>query len=137
MKLDIYELKRKKLIAILQQLSDMAAALQLNVQEQQAKKAMEMLMQEQFHMAVVGEFSRGKSTFVNALIGKNILPSSKSPTTAIISKIIYGKRPEFTLYYKDEVPPREISKEEFSNLKAPKEGIIKGLATTEIGRAHV
>lgn len=130
MKLDIYELKRKKLLAILQQLSDMAAALQLNVQEQQAKKAMEMLMQEQFHMAVVGEFSRGKSTFVNALIGKNILPSSMLPTTAIISKIIYGKRPEFTLYYKDEVPPREISQEEFSNLKAPKEGIIKGLATT-------
>ncbi len=130
MKLDIYELKRKQLLSVFQQLADMASALQLNVQEQQAKKAMDMLMQEQFHMAVVGEFSRGKSTFVNALLGKNILPSSKSPTTAIISQIVYGRQPEFTLYYKNELPPRAISQEEFSNLKAPKEGIMKSLANT-------
>ena len=34
------------------------------------------LADERFNLVVIGEFSRGKSTFVNALLGKNILPSS-------------------------------------------------------------
>ena len=36
--------------------------------------------EEVFNLVVVGEFSRGKSTFVNALLGQRILPSSKRPT---------------------------------------------------------
>ena len=127
MKLDIYEIKRKQLKESLQQLGDIAHDLMLNVQEENAKKAIDMLYQEQFNMVVVGEFSRGKSTFVNALLGQNILPSSKSPTTAIISKITYGEQPEFTLHYKNDLSPKQVSQEEFSGLKAPKEGIMGGI----------
>ncbi len=42
-----------------------------------------------FTVAVVGEFSRGKSTFVNKLIGKEILPVANMPTTAILTRIRY------------------------------------------------
>ena len=55
------------------------------------------LADERFNLVVIGEFSRGKSTFVNALLGKNILPSSKEATTNIISKIVYGDQPKYTL----------------------------------------
>lgn len=42
---------------------------------------------ERFEIVVVGEFSTGKSTFLNALLQRNILPSKATPTTATINFI--------------------------------------------------
>lgn len=42
---------------------------------------------QEYRISVVGEFSSGKSTFLNALIGCNILPHAKSETTATITYI--------------------------------------------------
>ena len=41
-----------------------------------------------FRIAVVGEFSSGKSTFINAMIGKDLLKHASSETTAAITHII-------------------------------------------------
>lgn len=46
-----------------------------------------------FRVAVVGEFNRGKTSFVNALLGKEILPADYMPTTATINRITYGDTP--------------------------------------------
>ena len=78
------------------------------------------LEDERFNLVVIGEFSRGKSTFVNAMLGKNILPSSKEPTTNIISKIVYGDVPQYKLFYKDG-KSQVISEEEFNLIKAQSE----------------
>ncbi|GAB4073632.1 dynamin family protein [Barrientosiimonas marina] len=40
-----------------------------------------------YTIALFGAFSAGKSTFANALIGENILPSAPNPTTAAINRI--------------------------------------------------
>lgn len=40
-----------------------------------------------FEIVIVGEFSTGKSTFINALLGKEVLPSKVTPTTATINYI--------------------------------------------------
>jgi GTPase Era involved in 16S rRNA processing len=44
-----------------------------------------------FHLAVLGQFKRGKSTFLNALLGENLLPGSALPATAIPTFIYPGK----------------------------------------------
>ena len=41
-----------------------------------------------FRLAVIGEFSSGKSTFINALLGKDILSHAAKETTAVLTKII-------------------------------------------------
>jgi GTP-binding protein EngB required for normal cell division len=41
-------------------------------------------------LAVMGEFSAGKSTFVNALLGAEVLPVGVTPTTATVNVIRYG-----------------------------------------------
>lgn len=46
------------------------------------------LNDDEFRIAVVGEFSSGKSTFINALIGKDILNHSIRETTAVITNIV-------------------------------------------------
>lgn len=77
---------------------------------------------ESFQLVVVGEFSRGKSTFVNALLGRKILPAKLKPTTAVLTKIVYGDRPSYNLYYrKKNAGAKNITEEEFLKLIAPKE----------------
>lgn len=43
-------------------------------------------------IAVMGEFSTGKSTFVNALCGETVVPMGVLPTTATINLLKYGER---------------------------------------------
>lgn len=45
----------------------------------------EMLSREEFSIVIVGEFSVGKSTFLNALMGEKILPSYSDETTATVT----------------------------------------------------
>jgi len=52
-------------------------------------------------VAVVGEFKRGKSTFINALIGHEILPEDVVPTTAVATRLTYGDTPSATLRFHD------------------------------------
>ena len=54
-----------------------------------------------FSIAVVGEFKRGKSTFINALLGKDILPSDILPCSATLNRVTYGIKPGVLVKYKD------------------------------------
>src|SRR5687767_4474832 len=47
-----------------------------------------------FHLVVVGEFNHGKTTFVNALLGRAVLPTGVTPTTAVIHHIVHAEQPE-------------------------------------------
>ena len=61
-----------------------------------------------FHLAVLGQFKRGKSTLLNALLGEAVLPSSVVPLTAIPTRIRAGSmrqvRVDFSDGRTDEVP---------------------------------
>lgn len=48
---------------------------------------------DRFHLVVVGEFNHGKTTFVNALLGKSVLPVGVTPTTAVIHHLVYADDP--------------------------------------------
>lgn len=64
-------------------------------------KEQERIKTRRFRVAVVGEFKRGKSSFINALLGQAVLPVDASPTTATINRITYGAVPRACLCYKD------------------------------------
>jgi len=54
-----------------------------------------------FRVAVVGAFNRGKTCFVNALLGKRVLPEDCVPTTATLNRITYGDVPHAFLRFHD------------------------------------
>ena len=58
------------------------------------------LEDENLVVLIMGLFSSGKSTFVNALLGERILPTSSLPTTAVISIVKYSKNKEIVLFPK-------------------------------------
>jgi len=47
---------------------------------------------ERFVVVVLGEFNHGKSTFINALLGKAVLPTGITPTTAVLTHLSHGAR---------------------------------------------
>lgn len=58
-------------------------------------------IQEPMKIAIIGQFSSGKSTFLNALLGQEILPSGITPITAKICHIVYGNDYALELHYKN------------------------------------
>lgn len=54
-----------------------------------------------FTVVVLGEFKRGKSTFVNALLGTPLLPMNILPETATINAIMYSEKPLLSIVYMD------------------------------------
>ena len=48
------------------------------------------LAEENFAIAVVGQFNRGKSTLLNAFLGRAVLPTGVLPVTSVITSITYG-----------------------------------------------
>lgn len=69
-----------------------------------------------FRLAVVGEFNRGKSSFINVLLGKRILPEDVLATTATINRVTYGEKPKAYLTLKDHSETsEEISVEDLAS----------------------
>jgi len=63
----------------------------LRGQAAQAKARLE----EPFSLVVIGDFKRGKSTFINALLGTKVVTTNVVPETVTINEIEYG--PELTV----------------------------------------
>ena len=49
------------------------------------------LEEDRFHLVVLGEFNHGKTTFVNALLGAEVLPAGVTPTTALVHRIVHAE----------------------------------------------
>jgi GTPase Era involved in 16S rRNA processing/gas vesicle protein len=58
------------------------------------------------YLAIIGEFSSGKSTLINALLRDDLLKTSALVTTATATKIIYNKKFSAEALFKTEVPKR-------------------------------
>ena len=59
------------------------------------------LVEGRFQLAVLGQFKRGKSTLLNALLGEDILPSSVIPLTAIPTFIRYSPERSVHVHYEN------------------------------------
>ncbi|AEA33510.1 dynamin family protein [Hippea maritima] len=77
-------------------------------------KTKEKLLNEQFNLVVIGQFKRGKSTLINALLGDDIVPSSILPLTSIVTIISYSQAKKAIVKFldnsKEEIELEKIEK---------------------------
>src|ERR671933_2882172 len=66
-----------------------------------------------FRLLVLGDMKRGKSTFLNALIGENLLPSDVNPCTALLTVLRYGSEKKVTVYFNDGKSPKQLDFKSF------------------------
>ena len=77
-------LDRKQLKDIIWELRNISAGFN-NLYLTEIDKLEEMIENNKYKVAVIGEFSSGKSTFLNAIVGKKILYTSNEESTEIIT----------------------------------------------------
>ena len=86
-------------------LSDLAAVLKA-VEAQQHR--------QDLNVAVLGRFKAGKSSFLNDLIGKPLLPVGVLPVTAVVTEITHGDQERAEIFFRDghrkSVPAPEITR---------------------------
>ncbi|MBE6099655.1 MAG: hypothetical protein E7197_06320 [Anaerovibrio sp.] len=89
----------------------------------QIKELMHDIQRDYYTVVVLGEFKRGKSTFVNALLGESLLPMDILPETATINAIMYKDNPTVQVLYQDgEVEQGEPSQEYLKKFSARQDG---------------
>ena len=64
-------------------------------------ETIEKIASEHFEVAIVGEFKRGKSTLINALLGQEVLPADVLPATATLNRVTYSEYPYVMVEYKN------------------------------------
>ena len=106
---EIYNQRRNELLALAQEQAAVVAELKMDEIQTTGTKQGEIvnglidrLKTDKLRVLIVGRFSSGKSTFVNALIGEKLLPATPTPTTGVLCNITYAKEQDkkVTLYPK-------------------------------------
>ncbi|NEN93215.1 MAG: dynamin, partial [Okeania sp. SIO3H1] len=85
----------------------------LNREIEDMKASSKNLREGVFRLMVLGDMKRGKSTFLNALIGENILPSDVNPCTALLTVLRYGVEKKVTIYFNDGKNPEDLDFQSF------------------------
>jgi small GTP-binding protein len=89
--LEAHRQTKDALVERFRQLADTAEAVgMLTLARDIRQTRIPKLENERFHLVILGEFNHGKSTFVNALLGEDVLPTGITPTTAAINHVIYS-----------------------------------------------
>src|SRR6056297_2159248 len=72
-----------------------------------------------FRLVVMGEIEKGKSSFINALLGEpELLPTSSDIATSTVFKLIYGPERKYKVFFLPDAdsgavfPAKEISRDE-------------------------
>jgi GTPase Era involved in 16S rRNA processing len=89
-RLDSFPHTYRALLPRIQEVCDQFHIVSLN---RQIEACENLLQQDQLiDVAILGQFKSGKSSFLNSLIGKPILPVGVIPVTTTITRVQYGKR---------------------------------------------
>jgi predicted GTPase len=74
----------------------------------QCRALLVKLAEDRFNLAVVGQFKRGKSSLMNAVIGRELLPTGLLPLTSAITTLCYGPKELVVLKRKNWTIDQEI-----------------------------
>jgi small GTP-binding protein len=66
------------------------------------------LAEDRFNLVVVGRFSRGKTSLMNAILGSNRLPTGIAPLTSVITTVAYGSKEQVVLKYESRILDKEV-----------------------------
>ncbi len=96
-----YKYIHDTILAQINQLIDNSMAESTSSFENRLRTLREKLDSEHFHIVVMGQFKRGKTTFINSLLETEVLPSSVVPLTSINTILRYGDQLKAVVHYLD------------------------------------
>jgi GTPase Era involved in 16S rRNA processing len=101
MMLDQYKQVSQKLMGCIGKLAAISSSRGDTKVEENLREIGEKLGGNRFHLVVLGQFKRGKSTFINSLLGDRVLPTSVVPLTSIVTLLKYGEEEVVEVLFND------------------------------------
>lgn len=117
---DKYSQNREKLLQICDQCIAISRSVGQNAKAEAISGFREKLQDDRFRLIVLGAFKRGKSTFINAMLGQEVLPNFATPCTAVINEVKWGEKKSIKIHFKNPLPeqlPDGVVKEALDHIK--------------------
>jgi ribosome biogenesis GTPase A len=92
-----YRRRQLELGELIRGLLHLAAERHDDQRQASARELLARLAEDRFQLAVVGQFSRGKSTLMNAILGRAYLPTGALPMTSVVTSVRYGTHPRVSV----------------------------------------
>lgn len=91
-----YESKKSALLEAIRRIRMLDSGVQ-----EKLERIAHSLETDSFTMAVLGQFKRGKSTLVNAILGESLLPTAILPLTSVITVVTHSCNPSVKVVYQN------------------------------------
>ncbi len=103
-------------------------------QHRRCQELLTRLAEDRFVLAVVGQFNRGKSSLMNAILGLDRLPVGILPLTSVITKVAYGNPERVLIEFEAGRLRTTIRREQLAEYvtEAGNPGNQKGIAAAEV-----
>ena len=120
----IEQLTKESALHVAGKFIELAAELKDEGAQQRLEPRLQQLRLGLFRLVVVGEIKKGKSSFINALLGEpRLLPVTSNVATSTVFKIMYGETKQYKVFFypkeasePDARPaPREVSEEQIAD----------------------
>jgi GTP-binding protein EngB required for normal cell division len=89
-------------------LRSLASEVKNELLAREGQEVMSKLAEDRFTLAVVGQFKRGKSSLMNAIIGRDVLPTGVLPLTSAITILKYGAGESLTIQREGNIFPERL-----------------------------
>jgi hypothetical protein len=102
-----YERTKFQLAEVLRNSGASSSQLPRQIQDQ-VRELFTRLAEDRFNLVVVGRFSRGKTSLMNAVLGTDRLPTGIRPLTSVITTVAYGSKERAVISYAGFGIPEEV-----------------------------
>ena len=96
-----FEQKKFDLLSCLRRLRSLAEEAGSSTICPKIDAEIQKLNEERFHLVVLGQFKRGKTTFINAILGEPLLPMAIVPLTSILTLIRHSQQKQVEVIFQD------------------------------------
>lgn len=96
----------------LSEMADLCRQMKMEAQCAELEAIREKLEKHSFSVGIMGEFKRGKSTVINSLLEREIMPADILPCSATMNRVTYDLQPHVQLIMRDgstrDIPVEEL-----------------------------
>jgi len=113
-RLEGYEAIKFELARVIREADSAAWHAKNEALQKDLQSLLQRLAEDRFYLTLAGQFSRGKSTLMNAMLGMDRLPTGVVPVTSVVTAVSYNTRERVMLHFENsnlthEVPLSELA----------------------------